>query len=265
MSARVLLLLSVVALVPAQAFAQAAEDEAGDVSEVDKDASGPLRDRIRPVSGHRFLMKGRFEASPGFGVSLRDAFFRKWVFGAALTFHFSEELALSARGGYSLPTISGAANICTQSDPANGVIGGCRQPSIEDLTLEGGVQRNKAYGLIGLLASLDLQWAPLYGKISLIAESFLQFNMYAIAGAAIVTYGPTGQLAPGGNLGLGFRFFVNRWLTVRLELRDTIYYEEGFFRTGTTTGGPPGSLRNQLSTELGLSMFFPMEFEEGRQ
>lgn len=264
MNARGLLFVAVVLLSPTLVFAQAAEDEAGDVSEVDKDASGPLRDRIRPVSGHQFLMAGRFEASPGFGVSLRDAFFRKWIFGAALTYHFTEELGLSVRGGYSLPTISGAANICTQSDPANGIVGGCHQPTIDDLTLDGNTPRNKAYGLIGLLASVDVQWAPLYGKISLIAESFLSFNMYAIAGGAVVTYGPNGQLSPGGNLGVGFRFFVNRWLTVRMELRDTVYYEEGFFVTPGATNTSAGSLRNQLTAEFGLSMFFPMQFEEGR-
>jgi len=35
------------------------EQEAGDVSEVDKDRLGPLRERVRPVSGHLFLKQGR--------------------------------------------------------------------------------------------------------------------------------------------------------------------------------------------------------------
>ena len=78
------LLLALVAL---PALAQKSEEEAGDVSEADKDASGPLRERIPPVSGHLFLMDGRFEVSPGIGLSVRDAFFSKVFFGAALTYH----------------------------------------------------------------------------------------------------------------------------------------------------------------------------------
>ena len=236
------------------AFAQSrAEEEAGDTSEVDKDSSGPLRDRIPPVSGHLFLMNGRFEVSPGLGISIRDAFFTKFLLGAAFTYHFTETLGVSLRGGYALSFISGAAQICTPADPMNNVAGSCRLPTTEELTRENGVPKNLAFGFITLLSSLDLQWAPIYGKLSLSAEKFLYFNMYALAGPSLVIYGPTNELAPGGNVGLGFRFFLNKWMTVRTELRDTIYFEKGF---------PNDSLRNQLMVEVGFSMFFPTIFRE---
>jgi outer membrane beta-barrel protein len=233
------------------AFA-ASEDEAGDVSEVDKDSSGPLRDRIRPVSGHLFLMKGRFELSPSLGISFRDAFFSKYIPGASLTYHFNDDWAISARAGYGIDVVSGAAQICTPT-------GGCRPPTWEELTLANGTPSNKAYGLITLLSTLDLQWSPLYGKLSLSAEKFLYFNMYAIAGGGILSYGPNAQMAPCGNLGVGFRFFVNRFLTLRLEMRDTIYVETGLYQINNSND----SLRNQLMGEVGFSIFFPMQFEEG--
>ena len=94
-----------VVLLPLAAFAQKSEEEAGDVSEADKDAAGPLRERVRPVSGHQFLMKGRFEASPGLGISLKDAFFSKYTPTLALTYHFSEAIALSLRGGYGISIV----------------------------------------------------------------------------------------------------------------------------------------------------------------
>ena len=103
---RTLLRLSLlIALLPLAAFAQKSEEEAGDVSEADKDAAGPLRERVRPVSGHQFLMKGRFEASPGLGISLKDAFFSKYTPTLALTYHFSEAIALSLRGGYGISIV----------------------------------------------------------------------------------------------------------------------------------------------------------------
>ncbi len=243
-------------LCAAPAFAQKAEDEAGDTSEVDKDAVGPLRERIRPVSGHRLLMDGRFEVSPGLGISIRDAFFTKYVLGAALTFHITETWAASARFGYGINVISGAAQICTPADPGPpAVAASCRLPTREELTLNNGNPANKAFGLITMLGSLDVQWSPIYGKFSLISEAFLGFNMYALAGPAVVMYGPTNNITVGANAGLGFRFFINQWMTVRTELRDTIYYEVGV---------PTDSLRNQLMVELGFSMFFPQAFGETR-
>jgi outer membrane beta-barrel protein len=229
------------------ALAQKAEEEAGDVSEVDKDSSGPLKDRIRPVSGHLFLMDGRFEVSPGIGLSLRDAFWQKVGFGAAFTYHFSEAVALSARATYNLSLISGSAQICVPN-------GGCSLPTFSELTTYNGQTANVAYGYMSLLTSLDLQWAPLYGKLALFSEKILNFNMYGLLGPSFLMYGPNNTPTVGGNVGLGFRFFLNEWLTVRLELRDVLYFEKG--------ANDRNSFRNQLMTEIGFSMFFPTIFRE---
>lgn len=247
---RLILLFALCAL-PLNAFAQKTEDEAGDVSEADKDATGPLRDRIRPVTGHLFLMKGRFELSPGIGISIKDAFFTKYVFGLSATYYFTESFGLSLRGGYALSVTSGAAQICVRD--AMG-IASCRLPSDSEIngTANG---KTKAFGRLGLLAGLDLQWAPLYGKISLTAEKVLGFNMYAMLGPQLIQQGPEGAFTVGGNVGLGMRFFINRWLCVRTELRDLIYLEPN---------GPTGnSVRNQLMVDFGFSMFFPTTFTEG--
>ncbi|MBX7113374.1 MAG: outer membrane beta-barrel domain-containing protein [Myxococcaceae bacterium] len=249
---RVLLMLALLVM-PSLAFAQkSTEDEAGDVSEVDKDSSGPLRDRIRPVTGHLFLMKGRFELSPGISISVKDAFFTKYVFGLSATYYFTESLGLSLRGGYALSVTSGAAQICVRDASGNA---SCRLPTDTELNGLDANGRTKAFGKIGLLAGLDLQWAPVYGKISLTAEKVIGFNMYAMAGPQLVQQGPNNALTVGGNVGLGMRFFFNRWLCLRTELRDVIYMEPN---------GPIGdSLRNQLMIDFGFSLFFPTTFTEG--
>ncbi|MFO0597302.1 MAG: outer membrane beta-barrel domain-containing protein [Myxococcaceae bacterium] len=232
----------------AQALA-ASEDEAGDVSEVDKDATGPLRDRIRPVSGHLFLMDGRFEVSPGVALSLRDAFWQKIGFGAAFTYHFTETIGLGVRASYNLSLISGTAQIC---DPGTGV---CTLPTQRELTTDfNGNTANVAFGYMSLLTSIDLQWAPLYGKLALFSEKVLNFNMYGLVGPAFLMYGPNTTPTLGGNVGIGFRFFFNEWLTLRLELRDVLYYEVG--------ANDRNSFRNQLMAEVGFSMFFPTLFHE---
>jgi outer membrane beta-barrel protein len=251
------------ALIAMPAFAQKSEEEAGDVSEADKDSAGPLRERIPPVSGQLFLMDGRFEISPGIGLSVRDAFFTKVMFGAALTYHFTETIGVSLRGGYNLSLVSGAAQICTPATATTGA--GCRSPTTQELTTRidssgTRVPANVAFGLNTLLASLDFQWAPIYGKLSLSAEKVLSFNMYGIIGPTLVMYGPNNTLTAGGNVGLGFRFFLNKFLTIRVELRDTIYYEFGVGMQ--SDGSPAGSLRNQLMAEFGFSIFLPTVFQE---
>jgi outer membrane beta-barrel protein len=240
----------VLALLPLAAFAQKSEEEAGDVSEADKDAAGPLRERVRPVSGHQFLMAGRFEASPGFNLSLRDAFFTKYSPTLALTYHFTEIVALGLRGGYSFSTVSGAAQICSS------VPGGreCRPPTQEELTT------NNAFGQMSLNAGLELQLSPIYGKIGLVAEKFLEFNMYLALGPTFLMYGPQNTPTVGGNIGVGGRFFINKFLCVRLELRDLLY-NESFPATGEALA--KSSFRNQLMAEVGLSIFLPLSFDPG--
>jgi outer membrane beta-barrel protein len=245
------LLLALCLCLPGLAAAQSSEEEeAGDVSEVDKDRQGPLRERVRPVSGHLFLKKGRFEFSPSATLSLRDAFFSKYIFGGTLTYHPLETLGVSLRVGYALNSVAGAAQICTFSEGTDGTTRGCASPSMGQLD-------GQAPGQLTLLGGADLQWAPIYGKLSLLAESFVNFDMYGIVGASVVQYrgpdlsNPTGAqsyLTGGGNVGVGARFFLNRWVTLRTEVRDLIYVEK--------SRGSDNYLRNQLLFELGVSFFF---------
>ncbi|MCY1076436.1 outer membrane beta-barrel domain-containing protein [Archangium lansingense] len=227
------------------------EQEAGDVSEVDKDRLGPLRERVRPVSGHLFLKQGRFEFSPSATLSIKDAFFSKYILGGTLTYHPTETLGVSLRAGYSLNTVASAAQICTFSSGADGgTTRGCRRPTYAELDGE-------APGQLTLMGGIDAQWAPIYGKISLMAEQFLHFDLYGVVGATAVQYrGPSkaAELTAGGNVGVGMRFFLNRWVTVRTEFRDLIYVEKAL--------NPSTTLRNQLLFELGVSFFFPSAHPE---
>ncbi len=244
------LLLAFAVVLPA--FAQKTEEEAGDTSEVDKDRAGPLRNRVPPVSGHLFMMGGRFEAGLYAGFSVKDAFYAKYMPGITLTYHFGEQLAVALHGEYSLSTVSGAAQIC-----GNGVSSplGCKEPAIETL------DSAKAFGRLGLVAGLELQWSPIYGKLGLVGEKFLSFNMYLALGPSVLMYGPSNAFTGAGNVGIGFRWVVNTWITVRTEIRDLIYYED--FRNGDTStlSSLKQSVRNQIVGTLGLTFFIPTTFE----
>jgi outer membrane beta-barrel protein len=246
------LVFGLVAL-PSVSFAQSADD-AGDVSEVDKDRVGPLRERVRPVSGHMFLKRGRFEFSPSVTRSLNDAFFTKTVIGGKLGFFPTEELGIHLSFGSAMSDVSGAAQICSTETTVTGPVRACHSPGLNELD-------GRAPGQITTLGGLDVEYAPIYGKIALVSASFLHFDIHALGGAALVGYkgpspgvtGSTPKLTAGGNVGLGTRIFLNKWLTARADLRDLIYQEQ-------VQPIPQTSLRNQLMFELGLSVFLPTSF-----
>jgi outer membrane beta-barrel protein len=248
------------ALVPVTTFAQT-EDDAGDVSEVDKDRVGPLRERVRPVSGHLFRKAGRFEFSPSMTASFNDPFFWKFLAGATIGFFPTENVGVTLRLGLDAPTlamgqmvISPAAQICTVGNTASGIVRTCRSP--EYLEIDG-----RAPGQLTFLAGIDGQYAPIYGKVGVVAETFLHFDLYALGGIAAVGYkgpseGVTGSvpmITPGVNLGVGARFVAAKWFAIRTEFRDLLYVE----KTRTVAGS---SLRSQFLFELGFSLFFPTAF-----
>lgn len=220
---------------------------------VDRDRSGLLRAKLPPIAGESFLKKNRLEIFPSVALSFRDAFFRKTVAGASVGWHFSDALALSVHGGYAFSVASGAMQICSAT-----TTGGCQTP--DEAALAG-----RAPGDLLFVTGGALEWTPLYGKISLLAETFRNFELYTSIGGTLVGYrgvsaSPGGALAlsAGGEVGLGARFFFTHWLSLRLELKDLVYVEQT--QVGAQTGA---HVRQQFFGQLGLSLFLPSTSSEG--
>jgi outer membrane beta-barrel protein len=203
-----------------------------------------LDSRIRPVSGTLFLRSGRHELGPTLGISLSDAFFTKYMLGARYAYHATETLSIGAFGTFAASSPSGVVAKC-DTNGAN-----CRTPTAKDL--------RHTPGDFGANAGLDLSWAPLYGKISVLAESVLHFDTYLLLGGGMLQsrIAPPGvdevetSWRPEGHVALGQRYFVAPWGTIRIELRDMLY---GLTVQGRR--GPADRLQNQLMFNLGFSFF----------
>ena len=240
-------LLLVLAL-PAVAFADedaAAEAAAQAASEKNKPApvNLDLDERIRPVSGRMFTKHSRHEITPTFSLSLNDAFFSKYVAGLRYAYHFNEEWSVALRGEYAFSESAGAVAKCD----ANGR--DCGTPSKQDLA--------RTPGDIGMLVGADVSWAPLYGKISVLASSVLHFDTYLLAGAGALESKIAGadrvvetKWTPEVHLGVGQRYFVTRSVVLRFELRDVLYQQEVMGRSGLEN-----DIQNQLLFTVGLSFF----------
>src|SRR5690606_23077166 len=201
--------------------------------------------RILPVSG-KLLQKGkRQEISPTVGLSLGDPFYTKYLLGLRYSYHFGEQWSVGVGGFWAESTPSGAVTRCD----SRGL--GCRLPTKHDLV--------RAPGDCDFVVGADGSWAPLSGRLAVLAETVPHVDTYAAHGGGVIqtqhrprnTTRVEANLAPHGSIAVGQRFYLNRTATLRLELRDLVYPLELQGRTG-----PETTLQNQLLFTLGLSLFF---------
>ena len=124
-------------------------------------------------------------------------------------------------------------------------------------------------GRLRSVASLEAAWAPIYGKLNVLAERVAHFDLALLAGVDLVGHDevlsradaisrglkPGAASALGGHVGLGARLFLGDALALRLEFKDLVYRVNVPNRAGSDQGAT--DVQNQLFTEIGLSVFFP--------
>jgi outer membrane beta-barrel protein len=248
-SSRWLMLLALLA----SAAAWSADEE--ELPELEKDEKSPLRQSVPAVSGSHFPKRGRLEISPSASFSFRDSFFVKRVVGLDVAQHLHDTVAVGARAGFAFNSSASSMNLCVPSETDGGT--SCHFATVEELD-------GRAPGQLLFNLGANLQWAPVYGKISLLSLGFPDFDFYLLLGAELLGYkGPTEgpgsalTFSVGGEAAAGSRIFLTRWLALRVELKDLVYLES-VKRLGTTSTG----LRQQFFVQVGLSVFFPASGSE---
>ncbi len=210
--------------------------------------------KIQPISGQLYRKAGRLELTPLGQLSVNDAFFAKYFGGVKATYHLTEFWSVGGAFAAGMVTRTGSAVVC----PANQ---GC-QPASD-------AQLYQVPGRIRSVAALEVAWAPIYGKLNVLAEKVAHFDLSLVLGADLVAHDevlssdeavrqglePGAARAVGGHFGLGARFFLSEAVALRLEFRDLVYRVEVPNRAGSGLGA--ADLQHQLFTELGVSVFFP--------
>lgn len=170
-----------------------------------------------------FPMGGRFELTGIFDYSFNDKYVDHLGAGASAGFHLFDWLAFEAFGGYLFGDETGiVGNVRNdgsskkradeQQECANN---GC-EPQLPDMWMT------------TWYAGGDLQWSPIYGKISAVSELDLNFQLYALAGGGaegitrVLNDTPFDepQVRFSGNYGLGVRIIPWKYLALRAELRN---------------------------------------------
>lgn len=198
------------------------------LSEVDVAAE----DRVKSVQRKAFLKSGRFELTPLAFVTLNDAFYPKYGPGARASFYLKESLAI------------GVTALQYNLIPSENVRLAKRQlasrlPSVRPDSS----------------VSLDLRWAPVYGKVA-VFNAIRQFELYLVGGAGAV-FSQTSNVDGAHlstHLGIGQHFGLTDWMTLDLALIETMYAD----RPG---GGNKSVTQHVLSVQGGLGFFLPFGFD----
>jgi len=217
-----------------------------------------------PAIQNRFFLKAeRFELTPTVGLVTSNPLAKRYVGGLTFAYHFNEHLAATGTLTYSpdlgkadlKPLVGALLQIANDGGP------GFQQP-LDKATLG---------------AHFAARWTPLYGKINLVGETVVNFEVYGVAGLGMLsksnftaTYNPSGTNFPdivdltfAGNeskvgpvFGVGTNFFLNQGVAFRLDACSSLYVDDK-----PPDPASPDTIEQRLYNNFvvsgGLSFFFP--------
>lgn len=169
-----------------------------------------------------FQQTNRHELTAQGGYYVSDLFDGTYTFGAAYTYHMTEDLGVEASGMYTRLTSSGG-------------------PELERTFA---VLMNKPRGQLTFDA--DLVWVPAHAKMRA-GGALTHFDLSLAAGAGVVDSVLSQNVA--GNAGFGLKFFGQRYGAIRLDVRDHVYRQQLLAQVMWV---------NDLSITLGVSLYLPL-------
>jgi outer membrane beta-barrel protein len=181
--------------------------------------------RIRTTRDRLFQQTNRHELTIQGGYYVSDLFDGTYTYGAAYTYHMTEDLAVEASGGYTSIASAGG-------------------PELERTfqVLQGKPRRQLTF-------DTDLVWVPAHAKMRL-GGSITHLDLYLALGGGVVDSVLSSDLA--GNGGIGMKFFLSTFghaVAIRFDVRDHIFREQLLAQKVFV---------NDLTTTLGFSLYLPL-------
>ena len=123
------------------------------------------RPRARAIRNRFFLKQERFAISPLVGYVPNNPFAKRYVGGLAVSYHFNEEFGAEGQFSYSpdfaLNDLKGLTKTLVRIAHSGA----------------GGSDFQQPLDKVNLAAAFHLHWSPLYGKINLVGETVLNFDL----------------------------------------------------------------------------------------
>jgi len=218
------------------------------------------------VQNRFFLKTGRLEASAIGGYVPNNPMVKRFVGSLLGAYHFSETFA--AEGAFLFSPDLGKNDLKGLTH------------TLVDIAHTGSGEKSAEFqqplDKMVMGATFAARWAPFYGKINVIGESVLNFDAYGVMGLGMLSlqqyyavYDESVGQAPftnlvtqqkkvviTPNLGLGFNFFLNQTMSLKIDARS-------YFYVGKKPQYDPdvavteSRLYNNFVASVGLSFFIP--------
>ncbi len=217
------------------------------------------------VVQNRFFLKAkRFELTPILGYVPNNPMVKRYVGGILGAYHLSEVFA--AEGAFLYAPDLGQNDLKDLTHTLVGIA--------EEGSGDAGFQQPLDKMIMG--ATFAARWAPFYGKINLIGETVLNFDMYGVAGLGMLSIQsyqakydeemaqePKTKIEPverkvvlTPNLGIGLNFFVNSVVALKIDGRSYFYVGKKP-QYDPTEPVDESRLYNNFVASLGVSIFMP--------
>ncbi len=235
----------------------ATADQAGGVVKVGEIKRTPLSwQDILVVVRKPFLKARRTELYPFIGTTMNDNMVRHYTIGGELAYYLTDVLAVGVEGLY--------------------YVDGFREPF--DLVARQ-ARRLPTVNQYNWSAALNFHYVPVYGKFAILDRRLVTWEVAFTAGigAGQSEVIPRDTKFPGftnllimPNLGANMRFFLTKWMTVNVGIRDYIFYDKyeptnravGMNETAAEAKSrADGALINNVMFQVGVSFWLPPSFE----
>ena len=203
-----------------------------------------------------FLKVHRTELFPFVGTTMNDNLIHHYTIGGELAYYLTDVLAIGVEGQYFTHTFSDTYDLVARQAR--------RLPTVNQYNWS---------------AALDFHYVPVYGKFAVLDHKLITWESFFTAGIGVgqSSVVPRDTKYPGfdnflimPNVGASMRFFLAKWLTVTLGVRDYIF-EDQFEPTDRGPGmndtasaaqaHATGSLINNIMFQIGVSFWVPTGFE----
>jgi len=215
-------------------------------------------------------MSGRWEAGIAFDVALNNALVDQYGAIFDVSYHPNESLdvggeLLANRTGLSQLARNVRGDLCGGRPDA-----GCRTSTPKDEFANDNQLRLAALGVA--------RWAPIYGKFNVAGELSVHFQAFLLAGAGAgavhresvnlcadpgaatcQNFQSSDLLRPVGELGVGFRFYLGRTISLRSEVRSYFFpssYKQGNDPTQPDSGTSKRYFAGIFAFASGVSVVF---------
>jgi outer membrane beta-barrel protein len=200
-----------------------------------------------------FLKVNRLELLPTWGVTMNDNIIQHVQFNGMINYYLTDVLAVGLEGHIFVKNLREPFDLVARQAR--------RLPTVNKYN----------YG-----AALNFHYVPVYGKFAVLDEHLIHWESFFTAGVGftqseVIPRDPALQpftnflITP--NVGASMRFFITKFLTVHVGIRDYVFIDRFEAADRTEISGDAArenadsALINNVVFQAGLSFWFPTSFE----